>query len=198
MKTLIDTFNSVWDAIESDYTAIKRPRVDLDHQDHKIGMPNTLGRFPVKQYLDIALENAKMYGLKRIANNIQKTAPLLSWSQNSTYTEKKLGKHFLNNYVFGQLTGPGAPFLQELPFSGFLLIGNQTEYPVHTHESREVYLILTPGGVWFLEHKDWFPVSPGQVICHAPNQQHAMRTNSMPLLAFGAWLGVGDRNSIVI
>jgi hypothetical protein len=129
---------------------------------------------------------------------MRQAADLLVWSQNDSYSEAKLGFHFMKNYVFGLLTGPDATFAREAPPSGFLLLGANTEYPVHSHVPREIYLVLTPDVEWRLDGKNWFSVTPGEVIYHAPSQSHAMRTQATPMLAFAAWLDGGSRSAVSI
>ena len=79
--------------------------------------------FPVARYFETALAAAEQWGLERISILMGQTAELLVWSQNDSYSEAKLGGHFMKNYVFGLLTGPDAPFAREAPPSGFLVLG---------------------------------------------------------------------------
>lgn len=137
-------------------------------------------------------------GRRQIARLLRQSTSRLIWSQNTSYSEEKLGRRFLDNYVTGILTGPEGNLAREAPCSGFVLLGPETEYPEHCHGPREVYLVVTPGGEWCLDGTDWFSVRPGQVIHHAPWQSHAMRTSREPMLAFAAWLDQGDRRAITI
>ena len=199
MQKLIELFDCAWDFIESAGGTAKRPEGPWKKgSSGLVESESTLEQFRVSQYLEVSLAEAEKWGFEKIAKMLTQAAGSLVWSQNSSYSEAKLGTHFMRNYAFGLLTGPDAPFAQELPPSGFLLLGKNTEYPAHGHVPREIYLVLTPGAEWSLDQKNWFSVTPGEVIYHAPNQIHAMRTQSVPMLAFAVWLDDGKRNSISI
>jgi hypothetical protein len=157
-----------------------------------------LDRFPVARYFETSLTAAEQWGLERVSILLRQAADSLVWSQNESYSEAKFGLHFMHSYVFGLLTGPDALFGRQAPPSGFLLLGPHTVYPAHHHIPREIYLVLTPGVEWCLDNTDWFSVSPGEVVYHAPGQSHAMRTQATPMLAFAAWLDHGSRRAIDI
>ena len=199
MHTLIELFDRVWDKIEATEPMVKRPQGSWKSQsDTRVASISQLQNFPVFRHLETALAVVEKRGYRRISNLVKQAVDAMVWSQNPSYSEGKLGSHFMKNYVFGQITGPGAAFAHDTPPSGFLLLGTNTEYPAHSHKPREIYMVLTPGGEWQLDGKDWFSVAPGDVIYHAPNQIHAMRTQAKPMLAFGAWLDIGNRNDISI
>ena len=199
MQKLIELFDCVWDAIEAAGTIGKRPQ---EPWRHRAGAPmksvSRLEQFPVSRYFEASLSTAEQWGLKRVSILLRQAADSLVWSQNESYSEAKLGEHFMKNYAFGLLTGPDALFAREAPPSGFLLLGQNTEYPAHRHVQREVYLVLTPGVEWCLDGTNWHAVSPGEVIYHSPSQSHAMRTKTVPMLAFAAWLDGGSRSAITI
>jgi hypothetical protein len=199
MQKLIELFECVWDSIEAAGAMGKRPQGQLRRQ---TGTPVTsvslLDQFPVSRYFETSLAAAEQWGFERLSILIRQAADLLAWSQNDAYSEAKLGAHFMKNYSFGLLTGPDAPFAREAPPSGFLLLGANTEYPAHSHVPGEIYLVLTPGAEWRLDGKNWFSVTPGEVIYHAPSQSHAMHTQATPMLAFAAWLDSGSRSAISI
>jgi hypothetical protein len=199
MDTLIELFEFVWDKIEAAEPMEKRPQVSWKSQsDTCVASLSQLRNFPVSIYLETAIAFTEKWGHRRISKLLRQAVDAMVWSQNPSYSEGKLGSHFMKNYVFGQITGPGIPFADDIPPSGFLLLGTNTEYPAHSHKPREIYMVLSSGGEWRLDGKDWFSIAPGDVIYHAPNQIHAMRTQATPMLAFGAWLDIGNRNDISI
>ena len=201
MKKLTDLLACAWDIIMDSGVIEKRPRLPEGGNVNK-GAPyayeQLLKKFPVVRYLETSLTIASQCGFSRFSILLRESAEFLIWSQNPTYTEVKLGDHFMSNYVWGGLTGIDAPIAPEFAPSGVLLLGPNTEYPEHSHAPGEVYLNLSPGVEWRLNGKAWFHVKPGEVIYHAPNQTHAMRTHEMPMLAFAAWLEKGRRASISI
>ena len=199
MQKLIELFDYVWDAIEAAGTMGKRPEGFWRHRAEELLTPvSILDQFPVSKYFETSLTAAEQCGLERVSILLRQAADSLVWSQNESYSETKFGPHFMENYVFGLLTGPDALFAREAPPSGFLLLGTNTEYPTHRHVPREVYLVLTPDVEWCLDDTNWFSVTPGEVIYHAPGQSHAIRTQATPMLAFAAWLDHGSRSAITI
>ena len=199
MSPLSELFSRVWDAIEASLEPVKRPRCAPDGIAGAADpFESPVDRFPVSAQLECALAAAERSGQGVIAKRLRAAGNLLPWSQNASYAEAKLGHHFLDNYVSGMLTGPDGNLARDAPCSGFLLLGPGTEYPQHSHGPAEVYLVLTPGSEWRLDGTRWFGVEAGQVIHHAPWQNHAMRTHDTPMLAFAAWLDDGDRRAISI
>jgi len=199
MQELIALFECVWDSVEAAGDLAKRPEGPWSSRaDTPVASASPLERFDVSKYFYSALSAAERWGTKQISSLLRQATRSLVWSQNASYSEAKLGIHFMKNYATGVLTGPGAPFAHEAPPSGFLLLGPNIEYPAHSHLAKKVYLVLTPGAEWCLDGGNWFSVAPGEVIYHSSNQSHAMRTHETPMLAFGAWLERGNRSAINI
>lgn len=198
MAMLNELFDQVWTYIEADGDGTLRPEaVGSEHTDPGDRYDSPIDQYAVSRYLRPSLQSAH-HCVKPIVELIDQQVNALTWSQNASYTEQKLGRRFMGNYVTGILTGPEANLARHIPCSGFVLLGPETEYPSHSHVPREVYLVLTPGGEWRLDDGDWFSVESGQVIYHAKLQNHAMRTRNAPMLAFAAWLDDGDRDAITI
>ena len=199
MKELIELFCLIWDLVEAAEKRAARPDVlPAPEKKGPLDPRFCLEAFGVSQFFEPCLEAAGSAGFETLANLIRRTSPCMTWSQNPSYTRDRLGGHFMDNYVFGQITGTGAPLAPQAPPSGFLLQGKDTIYPAHSHAPAEIYMALTPGAWWRLDQGPWFPVTPGQVIFHAPNQAHAIQTKDQGLLAFAAWLDRGTRTSISI
>ena len=72
---------------------------------------------------------------------------------------------------------------------GFLILGPGIEYPDHHHVAEELYIPLTGGTEWRMGGGAWRLRAAGEVIHHASNVSHAMRTGEEPLLAFYLWRG---------
>jgi hypothetical protein len=72
---------------------------------------------------------------------------------------------------------------------GFLFLGPQIEYPRHRHEAEEVYVPLTGHSLWKQGNQDWDYRATGLSIYHASWVPHAMRTETVPLLALYLWRG---------
>jgi tellurite resistance-related uncharacterized protein len=192
-------FSLLWDRIEAATEQASRPRMNAESGPRaRAEGGSDPERFPLARYLERSLVSAEQSGMGEISALLRQTVNMLTWSQNETYLEAALDNRFIENYVTGMLTGPESNFAPDVPCSGFVLLGPETEYPTHSHAAREVYLVLTPGTDWCLNGAHWFPVEPGQVIYHRSWQNHAMRTHATPMLAFAAWLDYGDRRAITI
>lgn len=196
MQRLIDLLDYVWDIIEASGQEIKRPDIQMKHVVNEPAASFKKERYQVVKYLKKSINALRKSGFERLGTMIVDSVDLLTWSQNESFSTSILGEHFMNNYVFGQLTGSGGPIDQDAPPSGFLLLGPNTFYRHHHHQPDEVYMVFSTDIEWCLDNKEWFPVSPGEVIYHAPNQSHAIRTKEIPMLAFSSWLQEGQRVAI--
>ncbi len=72
------------------------------------------------------------------------------------------------------------PIVCDALLSGFILIGPGVHYPAHQHAPREIYLLMSPGIRWQLDHGDWFDVDPGDLIFHDSWRVHATKTDKTP------------------
>ncbi len=83
------------------------------------------------------------------------------------------------------LVGPGGLEPRADVWIGVSLMAPSTSYPVHHHRPEEVYLVLSDGE-WWNEREGWFTPGVGRTVYHHPDQRHAMRAGTKPLLAFWA------------
>ena len=67
--------------------------------------------------------------------------------------------------------------------AGTLVLGPDTYYPPHHHVAEEIYVPLTGGAEWRMGDAEFTKRDAGEVIYHASNVSHAMRTGNEPLLA---------------
>ena len=63
------------------------------------------------------------------------------------------------------------------------------DYPDHHHVAEEIYIPLTGGTEWRMGDGAFAARAAGEVIHHASNVSHAMRTGDEPLLALYLWRG---------
>ena len=113
----------------------------------------------------------------------------LAWGQ--TYSAQDFGAGFLEKYGWTEFIGLRGPIACEHMACGVLFLGPQIEYPRHSHEAEEVYVPLTEPTRWQRGDQEWADCAAGQPIYHASRVPHAMRTESVPLLALYLWCG-GD------
>lgn len=122
-----------------------------------------------------------------IVNKLASLANQFAWGQ--TYSTEDFGIGFLEKYGWTELIGMRGPITSNRIACGFLILGSQIEYPRHSHAAEEVYVPLTGPTLWMRGNKDWESRTPYLPIYHAPRVPHAMRTETVPLLALYLWRG---------
>ncbi len=145
-------------------------------------------RLPCLAHLPRLAEIAEP-GEHRIAGLLARHTPVLRWSQ--TYTAADFGQHFVDNYGWVELFGTRGHFHNDAVAAGFLVLGPDVLYPDHHHVAEEIYIPLTGGTGWRMGESGFRERRGGEVIHHASNVSHAMRTGEEPLLALYLWRG-GD------
>ena len=109
------------------------------------------------------------------------------WGQ--TYTAADLGQRFVDNYGWLEVFGTRGHFANGSVAGGVLLLGPGVVYPDHHHEAEEIYIPLTGGAEWRMGDGPFAVRAAGEIIHHASNVNHAMRTGQEPLLALYLWRG---------
>ena len=111
----------------------------------------------------------------------------LHWGQ--TYTETDFGKAFIDNYGWLEVFGTRGHFANDEVAAGLLILGPEIVYPDHHHVAEEIYIPLTGGTEWRMGEGGFRVREAGEVVHHASNVNHAMRTGKEPLLALYIWRG---------
>ncbi|TPM25923.1 dimethylsulfonioproprionate lyase family protein [Mesorhizobium sp. B2-3-4] len=111
----------------------------------------------------------------------------LHWGQ--TYGESDFGKAFIDNYGWLEMFGTRGHFANEAVAAGLLILGPDIVYPDHHHLAEEIYIPLTGGTDWRMGEGGFHRREAGEVVHHASNVNHAMRTVKEPLLALYIWRG---------
>ncbi|CAH2408772.1 dimethylsulfonioproprionate lyase family protein [Mesorhizobium escarrei] len=111
----------------------------------------------------------------------------LRWGQ--TYSEADFGKTFIDNYGWLEVFGTRGHFVNDEVAAGLLILGPEIVYPDHHHVAEEIYIPLTGGTGWRMGEGDFGKREAGEVIHHASDVSHAMRTGKEPLLALYIWHG---------
>ncbi|MBZ9753752.1 transcriptional regulator [Mesorhizobium sp. ESP6-5] len=111
----------------------------------------------------------------------------LHWGQ--TYTEADFGRAFIDNYGWLEIFGTRGHFVNEEAAAGLLILGPGIVYPDHHHVAEEIYIPLTGGTEWRMGESGFRRREAGEVVHHASNVNHAMRTGKEPLLALYIWRG---------
>lgn len=111
----------------------------------------------------------------------------LRWGQ--TYSAADFGKEFLTRYGWLEVFGMRGHFVNDDVAAGLLILGPDIVYPDHHHIAEEIYIPLTGGTEWHKGDSGFHVRAAGEVIHHASNVDHAMRTAKEPLLALYIWRG---------
>jgi len=122
-----------------------------------------------------------------MVNMLARLANHLTWGQ--TYSAQDFGAGFLEKYGWTEFIGLRGPIASDRMACGFLFLGPQIGYPRHSHEAEEVYVPLTGQTLWQRGDQDWAYRVPALPIYHASWVPHAMRTETVPLLALYLWRG---------
>jgi hypothetical protein len=162
-------------AFLADWPPVKSPMRNI--------VPRTL---PVVDWLPEAVKAACSNGAS-IVNKLAAIANQIAWGQ--TYSVEDFGSGFLEKYGWTELIGQRGPVASNRIACGVLILGPQIEYPRHSHEAEEVYVPLTGRTLWQQDQQKWDYRTACRPIYHAPRVPHAMRTESVPLLALYLWRG---------
>jgi quercetin dioxygenase-like cupin family protein len=141
---------------------------------------------PCLAHLGRAAEIAGDEG-KPLARLLRDHAGEFHWGQ--TYTVTDFGQRFIDNYGWLEVFGTRGHFANDEIAGGFLVLGPGIEYPDHHHVAEELYIPLTGATAWRMGGGAYHIRTAGEVIHHASNVSHAMRTGDEPLLAFYLWRG---------
>jgi hypothetical protein len=141
---------------------------------------------PVLSWMPEAVQAAGNQGAF-IVNQLASLANQIAWGQ--TYSAEDFGSGFLEKYGWTESIGQRGPVASNRIACGFLILGPQIEYPRHCHGAEEVYVPLTRQILWQQGQQTWACREPHLPIYHAPGVMHAMRTETVPLLALYLWRG---------
>jgi dimethlysulfoniopropionate lyase len=111
----------------------------------------------------------------------------LRWGQ--TYSVADFGETFLANYGWLEVFGTRGHFVNDEVAAGLMILGPDIVYPDHQHVAEEIYIPLTGGTEWRMGEDGFRIRKADEVIHHASNVSHAMRTGKEPLLALYIWRG---------
>ncbi|TGQ54227.1 transcriptional regulator [Mesorhizobium sp. M1C.F.Ca.ET.193.01.1.1] len=111
----------------------------------------------------------------------------LRWGQ--TYKASDFGQAFIDNYGWLEVFGTRGHFVNDDVAAGLMILGPDIVYPDHHHIAEEIYVPLTGGTEWRMGEDGFRVREAGEVIHHASNVSHAMRTGKEPLMALYIWRG---------
>ena len=134
-------------------------------------------------HLVSALENARNSSKQfaELCRKFEDLMPLLHWYRRPT--KKGDTEDFSLGHANTYIIGPSGLKSFSKVSVGFSLIAPGVTYPRHKHCQEEIYIVMSAGD-WFNEDCGWYTPGLGALIYHRSNIIHAMRANSVPLIAF--------------
>ena len=147
---------------------------------------------PVVVQLQEAAAQYCSLGMRSILESFLELEPNVKWTRNPNYTADRIGEHFLENYAFCNVIGPGGFLETDRLMMGFLLLGPGAYYPKHFHPALEMYHPVCGEAFWSQSEGSEVIHPSGTAVYHGENVIHTMRTAEQPLLALFTWLGEID------
>jgi len=179
---LLDRFHGYLAGVGSDRVADEVARIGWDMPARSLE-PRALGCL---RHLDRLAELAPS-SAKPLAQFVASHRDALRWGQ--TYTAVDFGQGFIENYGWLELFGTRGHFVNDAVAAGLLILGPEIVYPDHHHIAEEIYIPLTGGTEWRMGEGGFHIREAGEIIHHASNVNHAMRTGRQPLMALYLWRG---------
>lgn len=179
---LLDRFHFYLAGIDSDLVADAVARIDW-HMPSRSREPRALRCL---RHLDRIAELAPR-DAGPLARFIADHRNELCWGQ--TYTAADFGQLFIDNYGWLEVFGTRGHFANDEVAGGLLILGPDSVYPDHHHTAEEIYIPLTGGTEWRMGERGFRVRAAGEIIHHASNVNHAIRTGKEPLMALYIWRG---------
>ncbi|RAZ89222.1 transcriptional regulator [Mesorhizobium hawassense] len=179
---LLDQFHAYLAGVDGDLVVDEVVRIGWDMPARSLE-PRALGCL---RYLDRIAELAPA-DAKPLTRFVADRRAALRWGQ--TYTAADFGQTFIDNYGWLEVFGTRGHFVNEEVAAGLLILGPEIVYPDHHHIAEEIYIPLTGGTEWRMGEGGFHSRDAGEVIHHASNVNHAMRTGKEPLMALYLWRG---------
>jgi len=181
-EELLERFHACLAGVDSDLVADQVDRIGWDMPARPLE-PRALDCL---RHLDRIGELAPA-GAKPLARFVADHRDELRWGQ--TYTAADFGQGFVDNYGWLEVFGTRGHFANDEVAAGLLILGPDIVYPDHHHIAEELYIPLTGGTEWRMGEGGFHVRAAGEVIHHASNVNHAMRTGNEPLMALYLWRG---------
>ncbi|RWD63358.1 MAG: transcriptional regulator [Mesorhizobium sp.] len=179
---LLDRFHDCLAGVDSDLVSDAVARIDWDMPVRSLD-PRWLDCL---RHLDRIAEIAPQH-VRPLARFVADHRDELRWGQ--TYTASDFGRAFIDNYGWLEVFGTRGHFVNDDVAAGLLILGPGIVYPDHHHIAEEIYIPLTGGTEWRMGEGGFHVREAGEVIHHASNVSHAMRTGKEPLMALYIWRG---------
>ena len=141
---------------------------------------------PAACHLSVAVKDTGD-STSQIADKINLLAPFLKWQQTAGYDA--LGEHYLNNYGYCSLIGPGLLIEHESLKLGFGIWGPNLHYPLHHHAAEECYHVLGSPIQFRRDKEHWKTYIDAQSIYNSPWEVHELKSTDKPMFLLYTWRG---------
>ncbi|MCY4147761.1 MAG: dimethylsulfonioproprionate lyase family protein [Gammaproteobacteria bacterium] len=120
----------------------------------------------------------------------------LFWEQTYSKADRVVGDAFLSGYAFSEITGQRGPFISDRLRSGVGVWEPNVEYPLHWHDTEEIYWILSGSAGFQIgrEQPKSFKES-GEIVFVPSSVPHSFGTRDEVLVMFYLWQG-GDLRQV--
>ncbi|CAN7478983.1 dimethylsulfonioproprionate lyase family protein [Mesorhizobium sp. LjNodule214] len=179
---LLDGFHEYLDTVDSSLVRDAVAQIDWDMPARALA-PYAL---PCLDQLDRIVELAPA-NARPLVRLLARRRNEFRWGQ--TYNVTDFGAEFLEKYGWLEVFGTRGHFINAEVAAGLLILGPGIVYPDHHHIAEEIYALLTGGTEWRIGEGGFRVREAGEVIHHASDVSHAMRTGKEPLLALYIWRG---------
>jgi len=179
---LLDSLRGYLDTVDSPLVWEAVARIEWNMPARALA-PHAL---PCLRYLDRIVELAPA-DARPLTRLLARRRNELRWGQ--TYSVTDFGAAFLEKYGWLEVFGTRGHFANDKVAAGLLILGPGIVYPDHHHIAEEIYVPLASGTEWRMGEGGFEVRKAGEVIHHASNVSHAMRTAEEPLLALYIWRG---------
>ena len=127
-------------------------------------------------------------GVSSVLSAFAAAAPILRWVQTAAY-KATLSQHFLDNYGYVRVIGPGGLVESSEVSAGLGIWGAGLHYPRHEHPAEETYHVLHGAADFRRGDGPWEPKAVGESVHHEPWEHHAQRFGDETCVLLWAWTG---------
>lgn len=143
---------------------------------------------PVARLLQEVDAGSDVTGVAPVLGAFAAAAPLLRWVQTPAY-RATLSQHFLDNYGYVRVIGPGGLVESSVASAGLGIWGAGLHYPRHEHPAEETYHLLHGTAEFQRGDGPWEPKAVGESVHHEPWERHAQRFGDEACVLLWAWTG---------
>lgn len=156
-------------------------------EDDAVVVPEPRG-LPVTRLLDGVVAGTGQPGIDRVLSAFTAAGPILHWVQTAEYAAT-LSQHFLDNYGYVRVIGPGGLVESDVAGAGLGVWGAGLHYPRHEHPAEETYHLLHGSSSFQRGTGPWVDRAVGESVHHDPWEHHAQRFGDATCVLSWAWTG---------